>query len=187
MDLWIVKDRGVEMVSSRQPPRPNATRAKTDHREPIVAGVAEFRIENWPFYWIARVSRRYADDVDALLKGAGLDVGRWRVLMILSEFHPASIGQLADHAIVRLPTMTKLIARMERDSLVRTEERESDRRVKDVFLTDQGKDMLEVARSLADQVFRTAFDGIPPTELVKLNRLMARIYGNLAKHPSGRK
>jgi hypothetical protein len=41
-----------------------------------------FVMANWPFYWITRVSRGYAHDMEGVRKKVGMDVARWRVLMI---------------------------------------------------------------------------------------------------------
>ena len=50
----------------------------------------EFRIANYPFYRMARVSNLYAACLDRGRKPRGMDQPRWRVLMILSEHNPAA-------------------------------------------------------------------------------------------------
>ena len=77
----------------------------------------DFEMANWPFYWITRVSRRYTHDMEDVLKKIGMDVARWRVLMILNEINPASVSELADHAVIKLSTMTKTVIRMQADGL----------------------------------------------------------------------
>ena len=142
-----------------------------------------FRMDAWPFYWLAKVSRRYSHDMDVVLKRVGMDVARWRVLMILTEIHPASVSDLADHAVLKLPTMTKTVQRMEIDRLVRTDVRPTDARVTEVFLTDAGREAIASVRRLAGRVFDQAFDGFAPSELEALNVTLRRIFANLANIP----
>ena len=71
----------------------------------------EFRKEDFPFYWLARVHGRYTQNMERLLKKIDLDVPRWRVLWILNENGESSIFrdlhpchcQTLDHHQDRLP------------------------------------------------------------------------------------
>ena len=66
----------------------------------------EFLLENSPFYWLTRVSGRYLLQMERHLKAIGMDVPRWRVLMILAEDEPATITTLSERSVVKLATMT---------------------------------------------------------------------------------
>jgi DNA-binding MarR family transcriptional regulator len=139
----------------------------------------QFRINRWPFYWLARVSRSYAQDMDIVLKRIGMDVARWRVLMILKERSPASVSELADHAVTLLPTMTKIVARLEKAGMVQTRSRATDARVTEVLLLPLGDEALTAVRAQASRMFAQAFDGIEEREIEALNATMTRIFQNL--------
>ena len=92
------------------PPRSRrAPKAEAGDRPALDA--AEFEREAWPFYWLTRATARYLIRLETALKPAGLDVPRWRVLMSLQGQDRASVSELAEHAIVKLPTMTKIVHR----------------------------------------------------------------------------
>jgi hypothetical protein len=57
----------------------------------------DFKIASSPFYWLARVDGRYTLAMDAVLKRIGMDVPRWRILMLLTEHSPASVSELSEH------------------------------------------------------------------------------------------
>ncbi len=101
---------------------------------PVVA--AEKRMKkDWPFYWVSRVNARYAQVLERRLKPLDLDLARWRVLMSLYEDEHLSVSEIADYAVIKLNTVTKIVQRMIADGLVVTRVRPSDGRVTEVCLT----------------------------------------------------
>lgn len=146
-----------------------------------MSGAAErdFSYRSWPFYWLARASGRYRERMEYLLRPTGLDMPRWRVLMTLHQDRVASVSEIASHAIEKLPTMTKIIQRMEADDLVRRQPRPNNERVMEVVLTEQGelagKQAWEAATTLYDQ----AFAGMSAKEIDQLTALLERVAENL--------
>ena len=132
-------------------------------------GSTGFEREKWPFYWLTRVVGRYLEQLDSRLKKIGLDVSRWRVLMCLGEDNAVSIGEMADLAIVKLPTMMKLVQRMEIDGLVVMSTRASDGRVTDVSLTEKGQIAREQALAIAQRIHDRCFADIPVKDRNRLN------------------
>lgn len=142
-----------------------------------------FSLNDWPLYWITRVSRQYAMDLDRALKRVGMDVGRWRVLMILNQFGVSSVSTLADHAVIKLPTMTKTVLRMEAEGLVSTSQDPSDRRVTLVSITPMGAEATAIVRLQASRLFHTAFVGVDQDDADNIVQTLRRIYANLTNEP----
>lgn len=143
----------------------------------------QFEMASWPFYWITRVSRRYTHDMEDVLKKIGMDVARWRVLMILNEINPASVSELADHAVIKLSTMTKTVIRMQAEGLVVTAPRQSDARVTEVSLTEAGRNTIGSVRRQASRVFLKAFQDFDAAEIRRLNETLKRVFANLEDFP----
>lgn len=137
---------------------------------------SQFAREEWPFYWVTRVTGRYLEMLEARLKKIGLDVSRWRVLSCLAEDEQMSISDIAEQAIVKMPTMMKLIQRMEGDGLVATAPRVSDGRVTEVRLTERGLDAREAALDVATQIHDRCFAAIPEGERDQLNALLRTVF-----------
>lgn len=142
------------------------------------AGVtAEKRMKkDWPFYWVSRVNARYAQVLERRLKPLDLDVARWRVLMSLYEDEHLSVSEIADYAVIKLNTVTKIVQRMIADGLVVTRVRPSDGRVTEVCLTPEGDRLRRLARKEADHVFASSFVNITPDELAHLNGLLEKVF-----------
>ena len=142
-----------------------------------------FEMSSWPFYWITRVARMYTHDMEDVLKKIGMDVARWRVLMILNEINPASVSELADHVVIKLSTMTKTVIRMQADGLVLTSPRKSDARVTEVRLTEAGRSAIGSVRRQASKVFRQAFQNFNAAEIRELNETLKQVFINLEDFP----
>lgn len=138
-----------------------------------------FAMAEWPFYWIARISRRYTHEMEVVLKRIGMDVARWRVLIILNELEPASVSEIAEHAVIKLSTISKTIMRLQADGLVITAPRASDARVTEVRLTDYGRDVLILVREQASRVFRKAFAEFDEAQISDLNSTLQLIFARL--------
>ena len=134
----------------------------------------------WPFYWLARAGGRYRARMEEMLRPTGLDMPRWRVLMTLHQDRVASVSEIAAHAIEKLPTMTKIIQRMEIDGLVRRQPRPGKERVMEVVLTDRGELAGDDAWRSAATLYEQAFAGMSTEEIDRLTALLKRVAENLS-------
>lgn len=147
----------------------------------------EFRIVNYPFYRMARVSNLYAACLDRGLKPRGMDQPRWRVLMILSEHNPAAMGLIAEMAVMKLPTVVKLVQRMVQEDLVRTAPRASDQRVCEVTITAAGRRGVAFVKQAASGVYADAVTGLVRAQLLQLNALLRAMEINLQESLQARR
>lgn len=146
--------------------------------EPLAAS-EKVNYRTWPFYWLARASGRYRGRMEEMLRGTGLDMPRWRVLMTLRQDRVASVSEIAAHSTAKLPTMTKIIQRMELDGLVRRRPRAGQERIMEVVLTDAGEVAGDTAWKCAAEVYDRAFVGMSHAELEQLKSLLQKVAENL--------
>jgi DNA-binding MarR family transcriptional regulator len=139
-----------------------------------------FQYSDWPFYWLTRVADRYLQHLEVALKAIGLDIPRWRVLMQLQGNNRPRISDIAEHAIVKLPTMTKILQRMEAEGLVISHVSKTDARVTEVMLTAQGRVARRKAWAEADRIYRCAFTDIKPEKIASLTAVLNQLFANLA-------
>lgn len=143
-----------------------------------------FRLETSPFYWLTRVSGRYLLAMERHLKAIGMDVPRWRVLMILAEAQPANITALSEISVVKLATMTRIVQRMEAAGLVTTSASTNDGRVTEVAMTASGVAALARVRAEGSRVFRLAFADSDGADVEALIAQLKRLFGNLERLPA---
>ncbi len=77
------------------------------------------------------------------LRGHGLSDQQWRVLRVLGEHGTVETGRVAREAYILGPSLTGVLARMERDGLVRRERDPADQRRTAVEATPKGLKLVE--------------------------------------------
>lgn len=140
----------------------------------------EFDFTEWPFYWLAKADRAYLARLELAMGTVGMDIPRWRVLMVLHGKTTASVKELSDHSIVKLSTMTKIIQRMQIDELVSTAPSSTDGRVTQVTITEKGEQAGKAAWQEANAVMENAFDGFTDAEQNTIKKLLRKLTHNLA-------
>lgn len=138
-------------------------------------GDYEFDFSAWPFYWLARAERGYLQTLALALTAHDLDIPSWRVLSQLHQKDQATVSDLAYHAIVKLPTMTKIVQRMQRAGLVSCQPSPEDLRATLVRLTPKGEVAGRKAWEEADRISRSVFRAFTPREQATLTKLLRRM------------
>jgi homoprotocatechuate degradation regulator HpaR len=77
------------------------------------------------------------------LREHGLSDQQWRVLRVLGEHGTVETGRVAREAYILGPSLTGVLARMERDGLIRRERDPADQRRTVVEATAKGRKMVE--------------------------------------------
>lgn len=147
-------------------------------------GTAAFRLDQYPFYRLNRAVSRYNIVIGARLRTIGIDIPTWRVLMVLGERSPRSVGQIAEAAVINLSTMMRIVQRMANAGLVTSAADGVDARVTNVALTPIGDDVLAQARRLTAPVYARLIAGFSARDFDRLIALLARLDGNLDAIPS---
>lgn len=133
---------------------------------------------------IVRVGRAHRGLGAELLGGCGIHVGQEQMLFLLAN-GPRSMGDLARTIGVEPPTVTKMVARLQRGGMVRTASSPDDGRVKMVTLTASGQEALHEARvrwAQLEQITRSTLD---EQERATLKALLDKVAGGLEQAASG--
>jgi DNA-binding MarR family transcriptional regulator len=88
---------------------------------------------------LAQAGLLISTDFHAIVKAHGLSVSEWRVLSTLADSESMSIGHLAQVAVTKQPTATRLLDRMEAQGHVERASHDTDRRVTMVRITSTGR------------------------------------------------
>ena len=134
-----------------------------------------FRLENSPFYLMARVISKATRGIDAALGATRFSQTQWRVLITLSERGSLAIGELAPAIFVESSALGRALARMERDGLVRRERDPGDRRITRVSLSPEGRIRMEELRTVVAAELNRLLDGFSAEDVRTLNAWLTRI------------
>lgn len=141
-----------------------------------------FDYRKFPFYWIARVESLYNYQMEKTLKTVGMDASRWRVGLLLRKHSTLTISEIANHALMKTPTITKIVQKMEKEGLVEVFKQESDGRVRLAKLTTQGKSQVDMIVEATAPMFESIFSKFTTEELDTFIELSERIFTNLESH-----
>lgn len=161
------------------PSPPSRAKANKDAHVRTSPANAAFQIAEYPFYRLNRVAALYTQCLDGQLKPRGMDQARWRVLMILNEHNPAAMGLIAELAVMKLPTLLKVLRRMEEEDLVRSGSRLSDQRVTEISITPRGRKHLAIVRKVAAEVYEQVTEQLSSADIETLNALLGSLETSL--------
>ena len=100
--------------------------------------------------------------------------------MIVHETNPSSISEIADKAVMRLSTMTKVARRLADEGLLELAPRKSDGRITDARITPKGREAVEKIRMVAGRTFRQAFDDFDDRDVQAFVEMERRLLHNLS-------
>lgn len=143
-------------------------------------GSEDFRVDAYPFYLLNRALGRYNVVIEAELRGIGIDIPTWRVLMILGEQAPLAIGQVARSAVINLSTMMRIVERMAKAGLIVAQPSATDGRITELQLTEEGRAKLLAARGVTAPVYERLIRGFSAGDFSRLLTLLNRLHDNLA-------
>ena len=142
-------------------------------------GSDDFDVNAFPPYWIARLNAKYGMEMEKKLKAVNMDVSRWRVAMLLRIYGELSISQIAEQAIAKLPTITKIVYRMQDEGIVVVKPSATDGRVSLVRLTEKGHHHIREVNETTQKLFKRLFNGISETQIQRLNATLQQMLNNL--------
>ena len=141
--------------------------------------VSDFHADKMAGHYFSRIARGMTRIGDARLRPLGFATAQLPVLTALKDGEKWSQGDLARRAKVEQPTMAQLLARMERDGIVRREPDPADRRSSLISLTDQARERLPAGREILVQGNKDMMRGLSADEVETLLGLLERVMANV--------
>ncbi len=127
-------------------------------------------------YAFAEVLKQCCEDHD---KTYIITPPQWGVLVILDSTDGLTIGTISQLRRVDAPTITGIVNRLKQNGLVEREHDREDRRVVKVFLTDEGREILNFLIVAAENFDEIMLRGLSQNELddllLKLKSLIANV------------
>ncbi|WP_300009151.1 MarR family transcriptional regulator [Pseudonocardia sp.] len=124
---------------------------------------------------VGRVAHRMAREVERELAAAGLTIDQWRVLGLLADGAGHPMSEIAEHAMVPAPTLTKIVDRLTDSAMVYRRADVADRRRVLVLLSEHGRTVHdELAPGVAAAEDRMSGD-LDAAERTTLRRLLERL------------
>jgi homoprotocatechuate degradation regulator HpaR len=109
--------------------------------------------------------------IRAMLSDVGITEQQWRVLRVLQETGPLEPTQIAEQACLLLPSLTRILQKLEEKQYVERHRNTADKRKQSVYVTRKGSNLIKAnlpsAMVLSDQV-RARMGAVRYTQLLDL-------------------
>lgn len=124
-----------------------------------------------------KVSRLMTNDLAARFVEAGIEVTveQWRALIPMFKLDGLTQGRLCELLSQEKTGVSRLVAALEKRGLVRREASKQDRRIKHVYITDSGRELIESTLDMVIKSHDQQIEHIDPEELAICKRVLWQI------------
>jgi DNA-binding MarR family transcriptional regulator len=129
-------------------------------------------------YLMRRIIASLGQEVDRELEPAGLTNAQWVPLLKLHMGAASTVAELARECQLDAGSMTRMLDRLEAKTLVRRVRSSRDRRVVNLELTDEGRQVAQGIPSVLCRVQNAHLDGFSVEEWQQLKTLLRRMLAN---------
>jgi MarR family transcriptional regulator, transcriptional regulator for hemolysin len=142
-------------------------------------GKAVWAPERSVAYWVNQASRLLLRIHDERLRPLGFSMGQLPVLDALADGAARSQKEIAERARVKQPSMAEMLARMEREGIIRRAPDPSDGRGSLISLSRSALERIPQARASLMRGERDAVAGLTAGEAEAMIALLQRVVANL--------
>jgi len=124
-----------------------------------------------------KVARIITNNLTARFAKAGVDitVEQWRALIPLYSNDGMSQGRLCEILSQEKTGVSRLVAALEKRGLLRRKPSDTDRRVKLLYITNAGRELLDATVEMAIEARNEPVKGVDPEELKICQRVLWQI------------
>jgi DNA-binding MarR family transcriptional regulator len=129
---------------------------------------------------LVQVCRAQRNLAAAALDALNIHVGQENLVYRLAAEEGVSQTQLASSLCLDASTVTKMLARLERDGVIERRSDADDARILRVYLTPRGKALVQPVLNVWRQMEERITHGMSEAEILLLRRLLLHIQSNLS-------
>lgn len=144
--------------------------------------LGEIGLQQFAPYLMNRIMGRYNHTIRDKLNDEGLTTPKMRTLAVLSVIDGLKINELAVYTITQQPTLSRALDAMEADGLVRRVAATDDNRVRNIFITERGREIFNAVWPTMLGAAETMFVGIDDGERERFVGTLQKILRNIRKH-----
>jgi DNA-binding MarR family transcriptional regulator len=128
-----------------------------------------------------RISHAAKKETDNNLKRLNLTMSQGLVLEYLNNTKDEELTQKAieQHFNLQHPTVSGILKRLEKHGFITTSVNKTDRRVKDICLTEKARQIEEIARKDKQEMEEVFVRGLSAEDIETLRRLLKKVLSNM--------
>lgn len=145
------------------------------------AGSGNKWLESFVPYLLYRITNQLARRIRSRLRKEGINISRWRVLAVLRAYGDLNLGEIVELTVMEQPSVSRIVAQLEQEGLVRRTVSRKDSRFVNVSLSSAGLQAFEKIYPTARMHQERALRGFSRQETDTLTRYLRRILDNIER------
>jgi DNA-binding MarR family transcriptional regulator len=148
---------------------------------PVFYDLDNYRPDDNVGYLMRLILSSMAHDIDAQLAGSDLTNAQWLPMLKLHQGHASTVAELARACNLDTGAMTRLLDRLEAKGLCKRIRSETDRRVVNIALTENGREVAHGIPQVLCSVLNQHLTGLNVDEFSNLKNLLQRVLSNTSR------
>ena len=144
--------------------------------------LGQIGLQQFAPYLINSVSLSWTTSLAAAIKPYDLTTTKMRALAILSIASPVTINELSLYALTEQSTMSRTLDALEEQGFILRKPRAEDLRVRDVHITEAGREAFARVWPEMYDLLLKAFEGVESEEYKAFTATLHKIVGNMRRH-----
>jgi MarR family transcriptional regulator, organic hydroperoxide resistance regulator len=149
-----------------------------DSDMPIAASGDKW-LQNFVPYLLYRITNHLNRRLRSRLRKEGINISRWRVLAVLRAYGDLNLGAIVELTVMEQPSVSRIVAQLEQEGLVKRKVSRDDSRFVNVSLTAAGEKAFHSIYPAAERHQEKALRGFSRQEINTLTRFLRRIQANI--------
>ena len=141
--------------------------------------IGEIGLNHFAPYLLNRVSARWNADMLEVLKSFDLTTAKMRTLAVLAITPGMTANDLALHTITEQSTMSRTLDAMEEQGLIKSRPRKEDLRVREVYLTEKGRQLWAEFWPSMYRRYSDVFNGVSEAEYESFISVLHKMLQNM--------
>lgn len=147
-----------------------------------VPSMGEIGLQQFAPYLLNRISARWNANMAEALRAHDMTTTKMRVLAVLSITSGLTVNELSVLAVTEQSTMSRTLDAMEDQGFIRRQPRADDMRVREVHVTEQGREAFARVWPMIHDMFLRMFEGIEDDEYQAFTTTLHKVLLNIRKH-----
>lgn len=144
-----------------------------------ISGHGDKWLHNFVPYLMYRITNQLTRRIRSRLRKSGINITRWRVLSVLRAYGEISLGRVVELTVMEQSSVSRVVAQLELEGLVRRKVSKKDSRFVQVKLTPAGAQAFENIYPTAQMHQERALSGFSQKEIDTLKGFLHRIQDNI--------
>ena len=144
-----------------------------------IAGRGDKWLQTFVPYLLYRLTNQLNRRLRSRLRKTGINISRWRVLAVLRAYGDLTLGQIVELTVMEQPTVSRIVAQLEQEGMVRRNASRKDSRFVNVRLTPAGERTFQSIYPTALLHQNRALSGFSAREVKTLTSYLRRIQANI--------